>query len=271
MTIDNPSPPDQPPGFRALAPRVTLRASGATLMSYKQCIFGIPTAAASEADVLALVRECMADLDSQGLNIPKIYVLIDSDVRARRTGLRTFMIGARDPGGRTLTRAPLFEFMFSARRLPVVALLHDDQHGVYLFERYDPKASPRLVQIVSDGPYLGTNAPERLTVDYPQKQFSNARLRALHDKPESKLTGPEARAIMDYHNAVAIGLRQFFPRWRGSCLDVLQRKNAWRVYHPRDREAPPRKYKKPDDWHNFVAYWLEDDDWRLAGLPPRYY
>lgn len=112
-------------------------------MSYKQCIFGIPTARAGEADVLALVRACMVDLAGQGLNIPRIYVLLDSDARARRTGLRTFMLGTRGASPHMLTRAPLFEFFYTSRDLPVVALLHDDQHGVYLFESYDFRSRAR--------------------------------------------------------------------------------------------------------------------------------
>jgi hypothetical protein len=241
-------------------------------MSYKQCIFGIPTERATEAQVLALVRACMADLAGQGLDIPRVYVLVDGDAHARKTGLRTFMLGTRGASPHMLTRAPLFEFMYCSRDLPVVTLLHDDQHGVYLFEYFDPKSPPpRIARIVSDGPYLGTNVPERLTVDFPQKQFSHARLRALHNKPEAKLTPAEAAAIMDWHGAAAVGLRQFFPRWRGSYLDLLHRKNAWRVWHPKDRKSAPRKFKKPDDWHNVVAFWLEDDDWRAGGLTPRYY
>lgn len=242
-------------------------------MSDKQCIFGIPTARATEAQVLALVRDCMADLRSQGMTIPRTYVLIDGDAHARATGLRTFMIGVRgDDTDRWLARAPLFEFIYSANNLPVVALLHDDQHGVYLFESFDPKSPPpRVTRIVTDGPYLGTNAPDRLTVDYPQRPFSNARLRALHKKPEITLTPAEAAAIMDWHGAVAIGLRQFFPRWSGSYLDLLHRKNAWRVYDPKQPKSPPRKFKRPPEWRNFVGYWLEDDDWRAVDLPPRYY
>jgi len=76
---------------------------------------------------------------------------------------------------------------------------------------------------------------------------------------------------MNYDNAVRIGLRQYHPRWSGSYLDLLHRKNAWRVYDPKRPDDPPRKFKKPRDFRNFIAHWPEDSDWRQAGLEPRFY
>jgi hypothetical protein len=241
-------------------------------MSYKQCIFGIPTERATEAEVLGLIQSCMADLASQGMRIPRVYVLIDSEARARRTGLRLFVIGVRERGERMLARGPLFEFLHTTGEgLPVVLLLHDGQHGVFLFERFDPDANPRRVQLMSNGCYLGGTALPHLTIDYPQKGFTVAELRALHEKPQEKLTPAEARAIMEYHDAVRIGLRQYLPSFRGSYLDLLHRKNAWRVYDPKNPDEAPRKFKKPSRLRNFVAYWPEDYDWRTAGLQERLY
>lgn len=238
-------------------------------MGYTQCIFGVPSECADEAKVLAAVRACMIDLASQGLRIPRTYVLIDSDTRARRTGLRSFIIGVREAGDRVLSRTPIFEMLYCTD-LPVVTLLHDDRRGIYLFERFDPQAEPRVAFLLSDGPYLGGSAASALTVDYPQKGYSHEELRALHEKPEEALTPAEARAIMEWQGAVAIGLRQFFPRWRGSHLDVLYRKNAWRVYDPKQPKSPPRKFKKAAELRNFVSPWPEEDDWYRAGIEPRW-
>ncbi|HEY8380093.1 MAG TPA: hypothetical protein VIK91_26565 [Nannocystis sp.] len=238
-------------------------------MGYTQCIFGVPSDRADEATVLAAVRACMIDLVSQGLRIPRTYVLIDSEARARRTGLRLFMIGVREPGNRVLARTPIFEFLIY-KKLPMVVLLHDDRRGIFLFERYDPEAEPPMVRLMSDGAYLGGSGLRHVTIDYPQKGFSNEALRALHEKPPEELTPREARAIMEWKGAVWIGLRQFFPRWRASYLDLLYCKNAWRVFHPEKREEPPRKFKKPAEWRNFVAWWPEDEDWDAAGLEPRW-
>lgn len=42
-----------------------------------------PERARDRGQVLALVRDCMADLRGQGMSIPRTYVLVDGDAHAR--------------------------------------------------------------------------------------------------------------------------------------------------------------------------------------------
>lgn len=237
-------------------------------MSYQQCIFGIATRRMPAHKVLGLVAECMADLAGQGLRIPATYVLLDGEARAKRAGVRMFAIGVRERGDRVLTRTPLFEYLYSvADDARVLTLLHDDQRGVYAFDLYDSDL-PSNVGLLSDGCYLG-GSTRVLTVDYPQKGFTHAALRALHKKPPEKLREREAAAIMQYANAATLGLRQFFPKWTGSYLDLLTSDTAWLVHDPRNHHREPEEVDRPRGWRNFIAPWPEPDDWSAAGLDPR--
>jgi hypothetical protein len=150
----------------------------------------------------------------------------------------------------------------------VLSLLHDDQAGVFLFERYARETKPLVVSLLSDGPYLGATKA-KLTIDYPQRGFSNADLRVFHEIPQARLAEREARAIMSYEDAATIGLRQFFPGWSGSYLDMLGRDTAWRVFDPKRLNAAPEEVERPKGWRNFVAPRPEEEDWRMAGFEPR--
>jgi len=235
-------------------------------VSYKQCIFGVPVEAASEAQVLARVGAAMRDLAGE-LELPDIVVAIDDDARAREIGVRCFIIGARPPRARQLTREPVYERLaYGEDEWPVVTLLHDDQHGIYFFKWFDPEATPRVVKLLSDGPLLGGQV-DRVEREFAQKGFSNAELLALLEKPEAALSERERRAVMEYANAVSLGIGQFFPRWKGSYLDLLYAKSLWCVY-PVGR---PVRVEGDGAWANVVSPFPEDSDWRQAGLAQRDY
>lgn len=140
-------------------------------MSYRQCIFGVTTKEMPGKKILGWVRNCMAEQASEGLKIPEVYLLLDDAARAKRAGVQLFMIGVREAGDRVLMRNPLFEYLVdTADGAGVLTLLHDDQRGVYRFERYARGSKPLIVSLLSDGPYLGETRA-KLTVDYPQKDF----------------------------------------------------------------------------------------------------
>ncbi len=210
-------------------------------MSYQQCIFGVPSAKVSQAMVLDRVAEAMSDL-SGDLELPDIVVAVDDEARARESELRCFIIGARPPRDRQITREPVFERLaYGEQDWPVVEMIHDDQHGIYLFK------GPG-VRLASDGPYLGGNL-DKLTIDYPQKGLPHEALGELED----------------YSNALSLGLRQFFPRRKRDYLDLLYTKTLWHVFPA----ETARKVPGDQPWANVVSPYFEDLDWRLAKLEPR--
>ncbi len=149
-----------------------------------------------------------------------------------------------------------------------VAVLHDDQQGVYLFERYvcAPGASDTTCElsIVSDGPYLGV-ARGTLTLDYPQRGFTIAELAALGRKPEAELSEREARAVLAYANAASVGLAQTHPADGRAYLDARRDAEMYPLVGSEHRRisippAPlvPIVRSAPSDAH-----------WDAAGLPRR--
>jgi hypothetical protein len=155
----------------------------------------------------------------------------------------------------------------------LIVTLHDDQRGVHLFEHYvaaPGRPALRLaLALLSDGPYVGACAGT-VTADHAQRGFTHEQLRALHERPPESLSEREARAIMDYESAIAIGLRQTHPEepTRGY-LAAWHSARLVRIAASGRLQTPQRMNGSLYDWSVQVHPSPDSARWRRAGLVER--
>ncbi len=180
-------------------------------MSYKVCIFAVERALVSESDLLqALTKTChtLADIGDMPANT---YALLGKKKLCPE--LHCFMFlgtWVDDEPNCFISREFLEEELLNY--LPqLIVMVYNDQRGVFLFKRYNPALDFALM----------TNAHQwscvkgEITVEFPQKEFSNVQLEALLAKAqtdESSLSDKEYKAIAEYHNATSIATSQFYPK-----------------------------------------------------------
>jgi hypothetical protein len=163
-------------------------------MGYRVRVFAVPRdALATEAALEAGVRSVLTKLGADG---------------------RVAVAGS--PGGWTLAvRGPKPKKTVDRKRFraglvaafgAATEICYDDKIGVHWFCHERKKAR---FELGSAGPYLCGDV-DGITVPYPQRGFDNEALRLLHARPERELSDAEASAIMDYQNAVRIGLAMFY-------------------------------------------------------------
>jgi hypothetical protein len=103
------------------------------------------------------------------------------------------------------------------------------------------------------------------SVGYPQRGFTNAELDAAVRKPEPELTETEARAVMEWHDAITIGFAHAgIATARTSCLDVLHAPTAWSLLDIAEKSLPPDAGPVVDPYiedHVFRSYELEARDY----------
>ncbi len=187
-------------------------------MSTRNAFFGVPRRHPVGLIVLEsrIAARSLEDCPDQ------IYLLFQPEKAVGDLRWFTFA-GSGDPG--LYPMEYFYEAMAGTFENFVVAG-HDDMHGIFKF------LSPAL-SMVSDGPLTHIlDSRVRLTVDYPQKGFTNAELEALNDKDDSELSDRELAAVSSYWDAVTIGLGQLFPAeprraylsvGQGDCYSVFER------------------------------------------------
>ena len=240
-------------------------------MSYKQCIFGVPTASLSRELLIDNLNSYMTQLSSD-VELPDVYALISPEEEATRTGLRLFMLGTDGPrrGGTMIARGFLVESLRRFEDIILAVCLYDDQNGVFMFNLNQANTNA-FIHLLSDGCYLGGDL-DAIEFDYPQKSFSREELQGFNKKDPSELTDAEYLAVAEYKDALSLGLAQFFPNaTRAGCLDLLYAKEALVVYRADDEDLSGARCDKPQNWCNMMAFWPEPVDWMWAGMKERHY
>jgi hypothetical protein len=227
-------------------------------VSYKVAFFGVP-AATPAGDVLAQVVPMAQELRMEN-GYAAVHMAATPEVVARKVGFRALYFSA--PGARGGVPREFFTERWSG---PLFEIVYDDQHGLYLWRYYSGEGRPRT--IISDGHFVGLSTDFVPNADYPQKGFTNAQLAAAFRKPEDQLTPAEARALMEHHDAITIGLAHHgFPLKRTALLDLLYAETGWALL-----DAKPRPQPLPRDAGPIASYYLDHYEFTTYGLEPRDY
>jgi hypothetical protein len=224
-------------------------------MSYKVAFFGVP-ASTSAGDVLAQVVPMARELRMEN-GYSAVYMAATPQVTAARARLRILYFAA--PGA----HAGVSRDFFTERwRGELFEMVYNDQQGIFLWRHYPGTGRP--ASIITIGPYTGVSNVEP-RVDYPQKAFTNEQLVALHRKPEAELNRAEARAVMEYDDAITIGLAHHgFDMRRNALLELLSAKTAWSLL-----DAKPTTKPFPTDAGPIASYEIESYDLSSHGLQGR--
>jgi hypothetical protein len=247
-------------------------------MSYRAVFFAIPQEETSEVELvrrlvsatftprtwstIERVRPVYAspDLVPAGSQ-HHAYVAISSDVDARRSGLRYFLLGLDDGVWDYWYKFELANFLEALAPWTVVTLSHDDQQGVFFFERRSGM-TPKLAWLLTVGAHYG-GSTARFTVDFPQKRFSTAQLSSILEKPEASMSREERAAVIEHDDAITIGLRQFYPRARyAEYIDLLYADRVWMF----NRQDAPVLVPRPKAFRPFVTRVPSGDQIRRAKL-----
>jgi hypothetical protein len=224
-------------------------------MSYKVAFFGVP-AAMSAGDVLAQVVPMARELRMEN-GYDAVYMAATPQATAAQTRFRVLYFAA--PGAHGGVSRDFFTERWSGELFEMV---YNDQQGIFLWRHYPGTGRP--ASIITIGPYTGFS---NLTpaVDYAQKAFTNDQLVALNRKPEAELNRAEARAVMEYDDAITIGLAHHgFDMRRNALLDLLSARTAWSLL-----DAKPGTKPFPRDTGPIASYDLEPHDLASHGLEGR--
>lgn len=232
-------------------------------MSYKTCFFGIPTHEMSIEGIWQLFQPMASELRMEnGWN--DIFLVTNTDKEAKASGLRLIDICVRPATSGVISRDFFIE-RWPPDGPPYYVLVYDDQNGVFLFQHF-PKEG-RAQSILTDGHHVGVCNLE-LTVDYPQKPFTNAELDEAFKLPEEKLNDAQRNALMEWDDALTIGFRQFgFKLSRSQCLNLIYAKEAW----PLIVSKPEKRKFDGMDSSGVIDFYVESWTFKSHGLVERYY
>jgi hypothetical protein len=220
-------------------------------MSYKVAFLGVP-AAMSAGDVLAEMVPMARELRMEN-GYPSVHMAATPQVEAAKTGLRILYMAA--PGAHGGVSRDFFTERWNG---PLFELVYNDQQGIFLWRQH---GAGRVQTLITVGPYLGA-ANITLAVDYAQKAFTNEQLIKLHRKPEAELTRAEERAVMEYDDAITIGLaHNQFAMKRHAVLDVLNARTAWSLL-----DGKPGVKPLPADAGPIMSYEIESYQLDALGL-----
>jgi hypothetical protein len=227
-------------------------------VSYKVAFFGVP-ATMSAGDVLAQVVPMAQELRMEN-GYEQVYMVATPEVVARKVGLRVLYFAA--PGARGGVSREFFTERWNG---PFFEMVYDDQHGLFLWRYFSGDGAPQT--ILTDGHRVGLSKGFTPNADYPQKGFTNAQLDNSFRKPEAELTPAEARALMEYHDAITIGLAHHgVALKRAALLDLLYAERAWALL-----DEPPRPQPLPRDAAPVASFYIEPYEFSAYGLEPRRY
>ena len=221
-------------------------------MSYKVAFFGVPAAMAA-GDVLAQLVPMAKELRMEN-GYAAVYLAATPQAVAGPAGLRGLYLASPDASG-GVSR----DFFTERWQGELFEMVYNDQQGIFLWRHYPAQGGAE--SIITVGPYTGLSniAP---TVDYPQKPYTMEQLVALHRKSEAELSRAEERAVMEYSDAITIGLAHHgFNLTRHSLLDLLHAKTAWSLLAGKPRPVP-----MPSDANPIASYEIEGHDLRAHGL-----
>lgn len=216
-------------------------------MGYRHCFFAVRTADAGVAR--EQFREMARELRSEN-------------------GYRSLHLASADHGGlhlMHLTAAPaprgrvprsFFTERWSGAELFVA--IYNDRSGIYLWEAYGD-GPPQT--IINDAHLVGTDV--ELSVDYAGKGFTHEQLAAVMRKDPDAMTEAEARAVMEWTDAITIGIAQYgFTAKRSQFIDLLSATTAWSLLERAERPLP-------EDAGPVVDPYIEEHELAAVGLPFR--
>lgn len=230
-------------------------------MSYRLCVHVVPYEEIDQAGLLRALHAAAQDLDDPSRR-PPLYAIVTDPARAAADLAWQVVIAAADgeAEGPLLTPGYFSQFLSP---LPHSLVLHDDSRGRHGFRHRHPDA---WFELDSDGPFL-TGDVERIAGDYPQRGFTAEELRAILAKPEAAMTPRERAAVMAYADAIALGLRQFYPRPL-RILDLCYAEKAFVLSDPRRKIRKPREVPLPRPWRGYVAWATEEPASPTPALAP---
>lgn len=227
-------------------------------MSYRACFFGVRAIDSKHAgpQLARMAAELQGERRHDGF-----YLATNTDAEAAASGLRMMYL-AVDPGSGARVQREFFTERWSGCSLFVAS--YDDGNGLFWWEHV--AADGQTQAILTNGPDTGTSDID-LTVDYPQKGFTVAQLADASSKEPHELTREEARAVMEYSDAITIGLAQFgFTARRQDFLALLNAKEAWSLLGRSAVKAPLPRTAGP-----IVDHYIDTHHFRACGLAPRAY
>jgi hypothetical protein len=190
-----------------------------------------------------------------------VYMATNPDAAAQASGLRTMWLAA-DPAPRGRVSREFITERWGGGALFVA--VYDDQHGIYLFEHHP--AAGKLQSVLNDGHALGARNLT-LTVDYAQKGFTPAQLDEAFRRPEDKRTDAENRALMDWTDALTVGLAQVgFRMRRSELVQLVHAKEAWSLLG-----KVPARAALPPNAGGVVDSYVEQYTFKAHGLAAREY
>lgn len=192
-------------------------------MGYRHCFFAVRSsdAEAARAQLAPMARELRSENGYKSVHL----------ARADHGGLHLMHLTAV-PAPRGRVPRSFFTERWSGGELFVA--VYNDRSGIYLWEAYGD-GPPKT--IINDAHLVGTNVT--LTVDYAGKGFTNEQLAAAMQKDPDTLSAAEARAVMEWTDAITIGIAQFgFTAKRGQFLELLDAKTAWSLLENAERPLP---------------------------------
>lgn len=212
-------------------------------MSYRQCFFAVRSSQAesARAQLATMARELRSENRYRGVYLAS----------ADHGGLYMMFVTA-EPAPRGRVPRSFFTERWDGE---LFVAIYNDQAGIYLWEE---RGNDRPKRIVNDAHLVGSQVP--LTVDYAGKGFTNEQLAAVMKKDPDAMTPAEARAVMEWTDAITIGLAQYgFAAKRGQFLELLDAKTVWSLLEKAERPLPA-------DAGPVVDPYVEDYELESVGL-----
>lgn len=231
-------------------------------MSYKQCFFAVPTTTSLDA-----LRQTFRDFawelrDENGYT--ELYLATNTPQHAKKAGLWLLHLTATPAPCGHVSRDFFTERWPDSQDAPLYTAVYDDQHGIFAWQEH---TSEGRSLILTHGHRVAVKGME-LTVDHPQRAFTNAQLDEALRKPEEALTEAERAALMAYDDAITLGLRQRgSSATRADLLNLLYAKEVRPLLASR-----PKKVPYPLNAGAVVSPYIERYTFEYCGLtPPSYY
>lgn len=232
-------------------------------MSYRQCFFAVPTTTSLDA-VRQIFKRFAWELRGEN-GYTGLYLAANSPQNAKEAGLWLLHLTATPAPRGHVSRDFFTERWSDTQDAPLYTAVYDDQHGIFAWQEH---TSEDRSLILTHGHRVAVKGVE-LTVDHPQRAFTNAQLDEALRKPEEALTEAERAALMEYDDAITLGLRQLgSSATRADLLNLLYVKEVWPLLGADRAKMVPY----PLDAGAVVSPYVERYTFEYCGLtPPSYY
>ena len=195
-----------------------------------------------------------------------LFVVTNDDSRAQSTGWWLFrVLTAEWKPRRPCKRSILSEPFVLERKLDLSIALADPESDVWYFERL---SGDERVFLLSNGPFYGGTTDAFVGVEFPQRGFSNARLRELCLKEETELDDDQWRAVSEYRSALEVGLDRFHGAIGVDDVLSLSGAGEWFRFDAEANTFDPIE-APPEEWGDLLMTAPESSQWFESGLKQR--